>query len=135
PAAPQSLTPWTTRKPMRPNPVPPGSGDDRVASDNLHRRERASAWFSPASGRRLHTGRERPQYKAHHDITEYRVDHTPRLPTQPPRALCTMSALELLTHSVWESSPGDEAAGEREEPVVDVGAAFPAFGQAAELVQ
>jgi hypothetical protein len=45
------------------------------------------------------------------------------------------SAKELLTHSVWESAPGDEAAGQVQEASVDVGVAFPPFGQAPVLVQ
>lgn len=43
--------------------------------------------------------------------------------------------LEPLTHSVWGSAPADEAGGEGEEAVVDVGAVFPVGGQAVELVQ
>ncbi len=52
------------------------------------------------------------------------------------RILNSHAALnELLSGLVAESSPADECCGEVEESVVDVGAAFPAHGQAPELVQ
>ena len=50
-------------------------------------------------------------------------------------AASASGCLELLTRSVWEPAPGDEAAGQGQEASVDVGAALPALGQASELVQ
>src|SRR5690606_24798092 len=55
-------------------------------------------------------------------LAKKKPNPSPRQPLQAPTSQPVVAVLELLTHSVWESSPGDEAAGEREEPVVDVGA-------------
>ncbi|MGW9480766.1 hypothetical protein ACWGRK_21590 [Saccharomonospora azurea] len=52
-----------------------------------------------------------------------------------PKLMLDRAGEEFLTHCSGESAPADGADGKGEETVVDVGAAFPAGVQAAELTQ